>query len=160
MEFKRGLIICDYSGCSKAVVFEDAKRIPLKTCSNCHSTSYCDSKCQVADWPSHKQQCKSLAACRYARILTSLPALANIETGAIALLHAKEPATLKSVMKPSMDLIRQNALVKSMLSEANEWFAKAWEFTDEVSRSLKAPWAVFVVRKGWFAVELKPVGAT
>ncbi len=32
----------------------------FKVCARCHSTSYCNTDCQSADWPKHKAFCKSL----------------------------------------------------------------------------------------------------
>lgn len=36
-----------------------AKKITI--CSQCHLGAYCSPECQKADWPSHKNQCKTLA---------------------------------------------------------------------------------------------------
>jgi MYND finger len=33
----------------------------LKACSKCKVVCYCSRKCQVADWPDHKKQCKEMA---------------------------------------------------------------------------------------------------
>ena len=36
----------------------------LLSCGKCHSTQYCDTQCQTADWPQHKAACRRAAASR------------------------------------------------------------------------------------------------
>lgn len=43
----------------------------FKTCARCHSVVYCGRECQLAAWPSHKHDCKRLAAEREAGAATS-----------------------------------------------------------------------------------------
>jgi len=40
----------------------------FKTCARCHSVVYCGRDCQLAAWPSHKRECKRLAAERDADV--------------------------------------------------------------------------------------------
>ncbi|KAF4620883.1 hypothetical protein D9613_000063 [Agrocybe pediades] len=58
----------------------------LQVCSKCKETFYCSKECQVADWKSHKKQCK-------------LPALSNI------------PASLPTPTAPTVPLINTTGQV-------------------------------------------------
>lgn len=45
----------------KSLQTEGAK---LLCCSRCRAVRYCDEKCQLEDWPTHKRECKSLKIAR------------------------------------------------------------------------------------------------
>jgi hypothetical protein len=52
----------DVSACGACGRTTTKKGKPLKPCPNCAATAYCSSKCQKADWTSHREICLSLTA--------------------------------------------------------------------------------------------------
>jgi len=59
---RQGLAVCARAGCGAVESCPKA----FKTCARCHSVVYCSRDCQLAAWPSHKRDCKRLAAEREA----------------------------------------------------------------------------------------------
>jgi hypothetical protein len=59
---RQGLAVCARGGCGAVESCPKA----FKTCARCHSVVYCSRDCQLAAWPSHKRDCKRLAAEREA----------------------------------------------------------------------------------------------
>jgi hypothetical protein len=57
-----GLASCARAGCGAVESCPKA----FKHCSKCRTAVYCSRECQLAAWPSHKRDCKRLAAEREA----------------------------------------------------------------------------------------------
>lgn len=48
--------LCNYKGCDTKGANQEGA--PNKLCGRCRVVSYCSKKCQTADWPAHKKDCK------------------------------------------------------------------------------------------------------
>ena len=51
---------CEDSDVVCARCLKRGSRTELHRCAGCKSFSYCTKDCQISDWPSHKQLCKSI----------------------------------------------------------------------------------------------------
>ena len=51
---------CEDSDVVCARCLKRGSRTELRRCAGCKSFSYCTKDCQIFDWPSHKQLCKSI----------------------------------------------------------------------------------------------------
>ena len=50
---------CEVSDIVCAHCLKKGRQTELRPCTGCKSFSYCNKVCQISDWPSHKQLCKS-----------------------------------------------------------------------------------------------------
>ena len=51
---------CEVSDIVCAHCLKKGRQTELRRCTGCKSFSYCNKVCQISDWPSHKQLCKSI----------------------------------------------------------------------------------------------------
>ena len=51
---------CEVSDIVCAHYLKKGRQTELRRCTVCKSFSYCNKVCQISDWPSHKQLCKSI----------------------------------------------------------------------------------------------------
>ena len=51
---------CEVSDIVCARCLKKGRQTELRHCTGCKSFSYCNKVCQISDWPSHKQLCKSI----------------------------------------------------------------------------------------------------
>ena len=51
---------CEVSDIVCAHCLKKGRQTELRRCTGCKSFSYCNEVCQISDWPSHKQLCKSI----------------------------------------------------------------------------------------------------
>ena len=51
---------CEVSNIVCAHCLKKGRQTELRRCTGCKSFSYCNKVCQISDWPSHKQLCKSI----------------------------------------------------------------------------------------------------
>ncbi|KAJ7062545.1 hypothetical protein C8F01DRAFT_1368328 [Mycena amicta] len=56
--FHDGTPIHTHANCNHCLVFQRDSGAKLSRCKACSSVLYCSKRCQVADWPSHKAECK------------------------------------------------------------------------------------------------------
>ena len=51
---------CEVSDIVCAHCLKKGRQTELRRCTGCKSFSYCNKVCQISDWPSHRQLCKSI----------------------------------------------------------------------------------------------------